>query len=92
MPIEMKGCWNKEVLTAVRTQLVEDYMNSIKANVGVYLVGWYPQCMWDLKDYRRNQVPSWDASQARAYFEKQAAEVSQETGKTIRAFVVDCGF
>jgi hypothetical protein len=92
IPIEAKGCWNRALKYAMRTQLVKDYMASINATAGIYLVGWFPKPRWDSNDHQRGQTPDWNVDQARAFFDKQAAELSEETTKTVRAFVVDCGF
>ena len=39
--IETKGCWNDELLTAMKSQLVDDYLVRLAAPVGIYLVGWF---------------------------------------------------
>ncbi|WP_412030523.1 NACHT domain-containing protein [Deinococcus yunweiensis] len=39
--IEVKGSWHSEVLTAMETQLAGTYLRESRANVGLYLVGWY---------------------------------------------------
>lgn len=45
--IEVKGSWHPEVLTAMETQLVGDYINANpQARHGLYLVGWYLCDRW----------------------------------------------
>ena len=39
--IEVKGCWNAEVKTAIPSQLVEDYLKPHNWTHGIYLVGWF---------------------------------------------------
>jgi hypothetical protein len=39
--IETKGCWNRELRTAMKTQLVDDYLVRLAAPVGIYLIGWF---------------------------------------------------
>ncbi|MDL5050708.1 hypothetical protein QQ054_32430 [Oscillatoria amoena NRMC-F 0135] len=39
--IEVKGCWNAEVKTAVDSQLVGDYLRPSGLSHGIYLVGWF---------------------------------------------------
>ena len=39
--IEVKGCWNRDVKHAIRTQLVDDYLATNGLTHGIYLVGWY---------------------------------------------------
>ena len=46
--IETKGCWNDELLTAMKSQLVDDYLVRLAAPVGIYLVG---------GSTRRNGIP-----------------------------------
>ena len=45
--IEVKGCWNKDVRTAIQTQLAEDYLNKNGWTHGVYVVGWFLCDKWD---------------------------------------------
>jgi NAD(P)H-dependent FMN reductase len=44
--IEVKGCWHAEWRTAMRSQLVDDYMDSSGLTHGVYLVGWFDCEAW----------------------------------------------
>jgi hypothetical protein len=45
--IEVKGCWNAEVRTAVDTQLVGDYLRPNGLTHGIYLVGWFVCASWE---------------------------------------------
>jgi hypothetical protein len=45
--IEVKGCWNRQVRTAIQTQLVEDYLNKNGWTHGLYVVGWFLGDKWD---------------------------------------------
>ena len=44
--IEVKGCWNAEVKTAVDSQLVGDYLRPNGLTHGIYLVGWFVCAAW----------------------------------------------
>jgi len=44
--IEVKGCWNNEVLTAVDDQLVGGYLRLNGLTHGIYLVGWFVCDKW----------------------------------------------
>lgn len=44
--VESKGCWNKELLTAMESQLHDRYMKQTHAEVGIYLVGWFVCERW----------------------------------------------
>lgn len=39
--IEVKGCWNRDVETALETQLVDDYLLATGNRYGIYLVIWF---------------------------------------------------
>jgi hypothetical protein len=39
--VEVKGCWNPEVETALETQLVGDYLRGTGNRYGIYLVIWF---------------------------------------------------
>ncbi|MEZ5594736.1 MAG: hypothetical protein R3F53_30305 [Gammaproteobacteria bacterium] len=45
--IEVKGCWHKDLLTSMKTQLKQRYLQGTEYRYGLYLVGWYGQeyCM-----------------------------------------------
>jgi hypothetical protein len=43
--IEVKGCWHRELGTAMQDQLRDRYLREIDCRHGLYLVGWY-QCQW----------------------------------------------
>ena len=45
--VEVKGCWNPDVKTAIETQLVKGYLEKNGLTHGVYLVGWYLCARWD---------------------------------------------
>jgi hypothetical protein len=55
--IETKGCWNSELFTGLEEQLFRDYMVRLRAEVGIYLVGWFDTEQWDAEDSRRDRVP-----------------------------------
>lgn len=40
--VEAKGCWNGEVLTAMRDQLRDRYLDEGGSRHGLYVVGWFP--------------------------------------------------
>jgi len=44
--IEVKGCWHDEMLTAMKTQLVQRYLKDNRCRHGLYLVGWYYCPQW----------------------------------------------
>lgn len=86
--IEVKGCWNRELKTAMKTQLRYRYLAERPTTHGLYLVGWYFCNLWDDEDPRKAKTPKWSLDEARTFFKNQSAELSQD-GKTPRAFVLD---
>jgi hypothetical protein len=86
--IESKGCWNRALFSALRDQLYGDYMVTLRAPVGIYLVGWFDKSKWDSKDRRRRQTPDLTLQQAQAQLDGEAAAIP--LGYLVRAVVVDC--
>jgi len=89
--IEVKGCWNPGLKTAMETQLVGQYLKDNDCQHGLYLVGWFYCDKWQkphgpLLAYSRDEKNGID--QARAYFDVQASKCS-EGGKIIKALVLD---
>jgi hypothetical protein len=86
--VETKGCWNRDLMTAIETQLHDDYLTRLGAPVGIYLVGWFDKAKWDSADGRRARSPAWDAAEAQHQLDQEAARL---TGKfLVRAVVLDC--
>ena len=90
--VEVKGCWNREVNTAISTQLRDRYLKDNDCSHGLYVVGWYLCDQWDSRDGRngeaRRQMPN-TLADARQRFSQQAAAESDETA-TLAAVVLDC--
>jgi hypothetical protein len=86
--IETKGCWHKDLDTAMEEQLAKRYLNKGRCRHGLYLVGWYGCPSWDESDYKKKASPSWTLQEARDRFDSQASRLS-EAGLEIRAFVLD---
>ena len=86
--IEAKGCWNKDLKTAMKNQLVERYLKENQCRNGIYLVGWYVCDQWDNADYRRGRTPKWLLSNARDFFNQQSLDLSLRD-LTIRSVVIN---
>jgi len=86
--IETKGCWNRELLTAMKTQLVEDYLLRLAAPTGIYMVGWFDKPKWDPNDHRRDSMPDWAVVEAQQRLDGIAATLPQAF--IVRAVVLDC--
>jgi hypothetical protein len=87
--VEVKGCWHRELKTAMRTQLLERYLEDNHCQHGLYLIGWFKCDEWGGEgDYRKHDVPNMTIDEARKFFEAQAAELSQQDVK-VKAVVLD---
>jgi hypothetical protein len=86
--IEVKGCWHRDVDTAMKTQLVDRYLRDNQCQHGLYVIGWFNQESWDESDPRRNQVPKWSVHEERKFFELQASKLSRD-GPLVRSYVLD---
>jgi len=88
--IEVKGCWNDQLLTAMRDQLVHDYLPEASARHGVYVVGWYPIEQWnDPDDQRRTVTARRDRDQTASQLQRQATDLSQTLDVDLRAVIID---
>jgi len=54
--VEMRGCWNKELMTAMEEQLKDRYLKNNPSPYGMYLVGWFtcPQMGFSRLSKERN--------------------------------------
>ena len=86
--IEVKGCWNKGLLTDLHDQLSADYMPKVGTRHGIYLVGYFPKAQWDPDD-RYNKTPDRTAEQLKAQLEHIAQRELAQTRNTISPFVLD---
>lgn len=86
--IEVKGCWNRELQTAMKAQLVDRYLQDNHCQYGLYLIGWFNSNEWDSEDYRKGDAPNITIDEAQRQFDVQAAELSQQ-GIKVRALVLN---
>jgi hypothetical protein len=86
--IEVKGCWNPERNSAMKTQLVNRYLKDTPCHHGLYLVGWFNCGQWDDEDNRRKKCPKYSIDKEQEKRDAQAAKLSQQ-GKRIKAFVMN---
>jgi hypothetical protein len=86
--IETKGCWNPELLKAIKTQLVDDYLVRLAAPVGIYMVGWFDKAKWDATDSRKAGTPDWSIEEVLRRLNEEVAALPQAF--ILRAVVLDC--
>lgn len=56
LAIEVKGAWNRQLLSSLRSQLVDRYMRDLNIHRGVYLVVWPDLASWTSTDGDRTTV------------------------------------
>jgi len=86
--IEAKGCWNRDLHNAMKTQLVDRYLRDNRCQHGLYLIGWFNCDQWDNGDYKKRQAPRLGIPEAQSQFDSQAAELSKQDTR-IKAFVMN---
>jgi hypothetical protein len=87
--IEVKGNWNDDLLTAMRTQLADDYLSTIGTSHGIYLVGWFPPGQWDQTDRLRAKAARRSAEQLAVELERQAKQLRSDRLLYIRPILLD---
>ena len=87
--IEVKGCWNKDLKTAMKAQLVDDYFAHSDCRHGLYVVGWFEREHWNKSDYRRRRVPFATREEAQQFLDGEADTLSGN-GRQVTAIVLDC--
>ncbi len=88
--IEVKGCWNEEVPTALQEQLVARYLQQWPDAAGLYLVAWFDPAhgskkgTW-LRDTNRNSLEALEP-----FLQQQATHAAEMGKHDVSAFVLDC--
>ena len=60
----------------------------LRAQAGIYLVGWFDTDKWDPEDSRLNSVPKTSISEAKAQLDRQANALSD--GFVVRTVILEC--
>ncbi len=93
--IEVKGCWNAELLTAPATQLRDNYMKAYDATFGIYLVMWFMCNRWTKDDHRKSDtrrlVPG-ETFEACVNAVADACSTASVDAASITPFVIDCAY
>ena len=74
--IETKGCWNRDLRTAMERQLVDRYLKNNKCRHGLYLVGWFLCDRWDGTDRRKTQTLKMSMDEIQKELDGQAETLS----------------
>jgi hypothetical protein len=86
--VEVKGCWNDGLWTAMETQLANRYLSHNNLDHGLYVVGWFNCEKWDSADWRQQRVRQLNRDEVQSRLDAQAMSLKMN-GKTIRAIVLD---
>lgn len=81
--VEIKGSWNRDLLTSQDTQLVARYLVDAGTETGIYLVGWYPLQLWsqNVQDARRAEANRRTPEELDPHLANQAKQIHEATGK-----------
>lgn len=86
--IELKGNWHPDLMTAMRTQLADDYLIPEGLRHGIYVTAWFDTDLWnDSADDRRRTARSRDRDTTTAELTSQA-ESLRDLGLDVRNVVV----
>ncbi len=89
--IEVKGNWHPKLDSAMETQLVDDYLPSLSARHGLYLVAYFPSSQWNAPEKALPAaVKKQTATGLQAVCDEQAAHLSDSRNLDVRALVLDC--
>ncbi|MGF6739594.1 hypothetical protein OKW47_003340 [Paraburkholderia atlantica] len=93
--IEIKGCWNSELLSSPEVQLRDNYMKTMQAENGIYLVFWFLCDRWCDDDSRKQKtqrlVPGGSAAACLTAITDACDKASVE-GVRISPVVFDCAY
>lgn len=87
--VETKGCWHRELRTALETQLVSRYLNSTGNRYGVYVAGWFASEHWDPSDRRQAACGSITRADAATLLAEQADNVTHGGNVVVKSLVLD---
>lgn len=87
--VEVKGCWNPELSTAMKTQLLDRYLATGEACHGLYIAAWFCREAWSRSDHRRSKVRYDTREELERDLQHQATELSKGS-HVIRARVLNC--
>ncbi|MBZ5589774.1 MAG: hypothetical protein LAO05_14555 [Acidobacteriia bacterium] len=87
--IEVKGCWNVELKSAMETQLLERYLADNPGAAGIYLVGWFNCPQWSAEDSRRHAASQFDSIEAATDYVGDQAKTLSDASTQLVATVLD---
>jgi hypothetical protein len=90
---EVKGCWNRDLMTSQKNQLLKQYMQQEGYTHGIYIVAFFDGERWEPqnRNSRHSKNRRHTLESLTIELSKQAEQLSVD-GKTIRAVVLDLNF
>ncbi|GAA2752942.1 hypothetical protein [Kitasatospora cinereorecta] len=86
--IECKGCWNETLKTALREQLVDQYLQTPRT-AGLFLTGYFHCDRWDEKR-QRNCPKTGHSLDEVAVHQREQARITREGGAVVSSVTLDC--
>jgi hypothetical protein len=86
--VEVKGCWNRDLETAMAEQLAGRYLQPANLRHGLYLVGWFNVEVWDPNDGRRRQAAKVDRHVLLQQLDEQTQGLARR-GLVVRTVILD---
>lgn len=87
--VEVKGCWHRELGTALETQLVARYLRGTDNRYGFYLAGWFTSDHWEPSDWRRGACGAVTKDAAAALLAEQAENAAHEDTFVVGSMILD---
>jgi hypothetical protein len=88
LPIEVKGSWHRQAVTALNTQLADRYLAGPAGSRGIYVVGHFSGDRWAAGDKRRKASAKRSLDRLRRDLDNQARKAAKN-GKAIDVRVLD---
>jgi len=85
--IEVKGSWHRDLMSAMRDQLVDRYLSPSRSE-GIYLPVWFDGVNWDETDSRRARSGRRDRATVIDELNEQAAKLAEE-GYQVVPYILD---
>jgi hypothetical protein len=87
--VEVKGCWHRELRTALETQLIARYLRGTDNRYGFYVAGWFTSERWEPSDWRRTACGAVAKDAAAALLAEQAENATEEDSFVLGSMVLD---
>ena len=87
--VEVKGSWNRDLMTAMESQLVERYLTG-QITQGIYVTGYFAADTWKGSDRKRTAARRHTLTDLTRDLQQQAEDVSTRRVVGVESIVLDC--